>query len=206
MRARLLDTEAEQAFDDITFLAEELCRVPIALVSLVDAERQWFKSRRGLDATETSRDVSFCGHAILDSEALLVVPDATKDPRFADNPLVLGDHAIRFYAGAPIFGQGDLPLGTLCVIDREPRTLSDAQLECLRVLARRVDGLIELRETNRELVEALEALQLVSRVLPMCSSCRNMRDGDAWVPLEQYVQSHPDAEVSRRICPACAEH
>ena len=130
----ILDTPAEERFDRITRIAQRLFDVPIALVSLVDEDRQWFKSRLGLDAAETPRELSFCAHAILDDEILLV-PDAVSDERFRDNPLVTGDPRIRFYAGAPIDSPSGNKLGTLCVIDRKPRDLSPDDLETLRDLA-----------------------------------------------------------------------
>lgn len=116
----LLDTAPEREFDDIVEIARALFGVPIALVSLVDAHRQWFKARAGLDASETPRDVSFCGHAI-HREAPLIVPDAAQDPRFHDNPLVTGGPQIRFYAGAPLRLPGGHLIGTLCVIAPDPR-------------------------------------------------------------------------------------
>ena len=116
----LLDTPAEQRFDRITRLARRMFRVPIVLISLVDGERQWFKSRQGLAVPETDRDISFCGHAVADDRAL-IVEDALADVRFADNPLVQSEPHIRFYAGYPIHDVEGLPLGTLCLIDREPR-------------------------------------------------------------------------------------
>ena len=134
----LLDSESEERFDRVTRLAQRLFDVPIALISLVDEDRQWFKSRQGLDATETSRDVSFCGHAILGDE-VLHVPDAAADPRFADNPLVTGDPSIRFYAGCPILGPSGAKLGTLCIIGREPRELSGDDALSLRDLAEMVE-------------------------------------------------------------------
>lgn len=131
----ILDTSPEERFDRLTRLAKRLFGVPIALVSLVDADRQWFKSAQGLCATETPRDVSFCGHAILSDEVLLV-PDALTDARFHDNPLVTGDPNVRFYAGCPLTVPNGSRLGTLCVIDRAPRDFDAADLELLRDLAR----------------------------------------------------------------------
>ncbi len=118
----MLDTSPEAAFDDITQLVARLCDVPIALVSLVDTDRQWFKSRVGLDSTQTAREMVFCAHTILENKPL-VVADATLDARFADNPLVTGEPGIRFYAGAPLVTRSGFALGTLCVIEVQPREL-----------------------------------------------------------------------------------
>ena len=130
----LLDSPPEERFDRLTRMACRLFDVPIALVSLIDAERQWFKSRQGLDVCETARDISFCGHAILASD-LFVVPDAAADARFADNPLVQGAPHIRFYAGCPLRHQNGSKLGTLCIVDSRPRTLGADDLTDLRYLA-----------------------------------------------------------------------
>jgi GAF domain-containing protein len=135
---RILDTDFDPRFDRLTRLAAETFRVPIALVSLVDTNRQWFKACVGLDVRETSREVAFCSHAILASD-VLVVPDALNDPRFADNPLVTGAPHIRFYAGCPLRVGTASPVGTLCLIDTRPRTLSTSQLELLRSLAELVE-------------------------------------------------------------------
>lgn len=141
---KILDTLAEQAYDDLTCLAAQICDAPIALISLVDRDRQWFKSRVGLDAEETSRKVSFCAHAIHHSGQLLEVEDALEDQRFAGNPLVTGDPHIRFYAGMPIVDAAGLALGTLCVIDRKPRVLKQAQRQALKALSRQVMAQIRL--------------------------------------------------------------
>ena len=135
---RLLDTPPEERFDRVTRLARQVFNVPYALVSLVDADRQWFKSNQGLDAEETPREVSFCGHAILDDK-IMVVGDATNDVRFCDNPLVCGNPNIRFYAGYPLAAPDGSRVGTLCIIDEKPREMSAEQLTLLRELGRMVE-------------------------------------------------------------------
>lgn len=134
-RLKLLDTQAEERFDRLTRLAKRLFGVPIALVSLVDSDRQWFKSCVGLEASETGRDISFCGHAIL-GEQIFLVTDAELDERFHDNPLVTGEPGIRFYAGCPLTVADGSTLGTLCLIDVKPRDLDDEERGLLRDLAR----------------------------------------------------------------------
>ncbi len=131
---KILDTSPEERFDRLTRLAKRLFGVPISLISLVDDERQWFKSSVGLGASETPRDISFCGHAILGDDAFLV-PDAALDERFSDNPLVTGDPKIRFYAGCPLVVSNGSKIGTLCLIDRQPRVLSADDRELLQDLA-----------------------------------------------------------------------
>ena len=158
----ILDTGSEQDFDDIVALAAKVCGVPISLVSLLDVDRQWFKARTGTDLTETPRDMSFCAHAILATD-LLVVPDATKDARFADNPMVAGPEGVRFYAGAPLVTTDGYALGTLCVLDREPRELDVEQLQALRALARQVTSQLELRRYASVLANTTVRLQELER-------------------------------------------
>src|SRR5438874_8860540 len=149
----ILDTIPEEVFDDLTELAARICEAPIALITLVDEDRQWFKSKVGISINETSRDISFCGHAIEQSD-LFIVPDATMDKRFAKNPLVTSDPKIRFYAGAPLITPDGHALGTLCVIDKVPRELRPEQKQALRVLARHVITQLQLRRHSRELTTA----------------------------------------------------
>jgi GAF domain-containing protein len=146
----VLDTVPEEVFDDLTELAARICEAPIALISLVDEKRQWFKSRLGTTVSETSRDVSFCAYAITQHD-LFIVPDALLDERFARNPLVTSDPKIRFYAGAPLITPDGHALGTLCVIDKVPRELRLEQKQALRILARHVVSQLELRRRSREL-------------------------------------------------------
>ena len=150
----ILDTDPEQSFDDLTLLASFVCKTPIALISLVDEDRQWFKSRVGIDASETSRDIAFCSTAILQSD-VFVIPDALNDERFRDNPLVVSDPHIRFYAGAPLINEDGYALGTLCVVDRSPRELAPDQKDALKALSRLVLAQLEFRRNLILLKEVL---------------------------------------------------
>jgi GAF domain-containing protein len=143
----ILDTEPEEEFDEITRAASMVCGTPIATITLIDESRQWFKSRVGLDSTESPREFSFCAHAMKHPEPF-IVPNAEKDPRFSQNPLVTGDPNIRFYCGMPLRSDGQ-GLGTLCVIDRTPRTLTPEQMQILKVLSGAVLSRLQLRRALR---------------------------------------------------------
>lgn len=155
----ILDTLPEQAFDDLTALAAQICGTPIALISLVDAHRQWFKSKVGLEATETPRELAFCAHTINQLHEPLIVPNALEDERFATNPLVTSEPNIRFYAGAPLVTPSGYPLGTLCAIDSIPRQLSTQQIQALQILSRQVVAQLELRQSLFNLANTNEALR-----------------------------------------------
>lgn len=156
--AKILDTPPEEIYDRITRLVAHTLNMPVALISLVDVDRQWFKSKVGVDVDETPRDVSFCGHALLGSSEF-IVSDAHEDPRFADNPLVTGATNIRFYAGIPLRSIDGYALGTLCSIDHIPRQLSEAQLSILRDLASIAEELIQQRQLTLSTAQLLESLQ-----------------------------------------------
>jgi GAF domain-containing protein len=202
-RYRILDTDPEQAFDDLTQLASHVCQAPIALITLIDTDRQWIKSRVGLDVQETSRSVAFCHHAIRQPD-LFVVSDARGDERFRGNPFVTGAPGVRFYAGAPLVTGDGYALGTLCVIDQVPRTLTPDQQAALEALRRQAVAQLELRRNLDELASALrerdaaEAAQVrlvgelrsaldhvqhLSALLPLCNTCQ----------LDMVVPARPDA-------------
>ncbi|MBN8821031.1 MULTISPECIES: GAF domain-containing protein [unclassified Spirosoma] len=147
----ILDTLPEDDYDAITTLASEICQTPISLISLVDDERQWFKSNLGLNTRETPREFSFCAHSILNPSEVFIVPDSRQDERFSDNPLVTGDPHVVFYAGVPLVNNEGFPLGSLCVIDNAPKQLNDSQLNALKALGKQVVNLMELRRSNKAL-------------------------------------------------------
>ena len=191
-RYRILDTDPERGFDDLALLASHICATPMALITLVDEDRQWFKARVGVSISETSRAISFCSHAI-EQRDIFVVHDATKDARFHDNPQVTGEAHVRFYAGAPLVTPDGHALGTLCVVDRAPRTLTAEQMQALDALRRQVEAQLELRlnlidleralgERDRaeaeqaamfeELRAAHENVKRLSALMPFCSTCQ----------------------------------
>ena len=204
-RYRILDTGQEQASDDFVNLASMICGTPIALISLIDTSRKWFKSRVGLEIHETPRDQAFCAHTILDKQTM-VIPDAQTDPRFAENPLVKEAPQIRFYAGSPLIDRDGLALGSLCVIDRKPRELPAEQKNALEALSRQVIAQLELRRTAAELANALASLKTIHGLLPICSYCKGIRnDNGYWQEIELYMETHTEADFSHGICPTCLE-
>lgn len=166
----ILDTDPEQVFDDLTLLASQVCGTPIALITLVDENRQWFKSRIGIDVQETERSISFCAH-VIQQQGLFVVPDTMTDGRFRNNPMVVNDPHIRFYAGAPLLTRDGDPLGTICVVDSRPRTLTDGQRAALNALRRQAETQLELRRKLDELRVAIDGLEKLGGLLPYCSTC-----------------------------------
>ena len=158
----VLDTVPEEEFDELADLARLICGAPVALISLVDEDRQWFKSKLGVNLQETSRDVSLCAHAILQKD-VMIVPDATKDKRFKNNPLVTTGPKIRFYAGAPLITPSGHALGTLCVIDKVARKLTTDQKRALKILARHVMSQLELRHRTHELAAAKAEIIRISQ-------------------------------------------
>jgi anti-sigma regulatory factor (Ser/Thr protein kinase) len=188
---KILDTEPERAFDDLTRLASQICGTPIAAISLIDDRRQWFKSRVGLSIQEAARSVAFCAHAI-QQRSTMIVPDALGDARFRENPLVTDEPRVRFYAGAPLITPEGHALGTLCVVDRVPRTLTPDQMQSLEALRRQVEAQLELRrnlielrralaardiaeeaqdQLIRELREAVSQVNKLSALIPLTSTC-----------------------------------
>ncbi len=208
----ILDTPRETQFDDFTQLAACICGAPVSLISLVDENRQWFKSSVGVQASETPLDQSICRHAIL-QKGLFVVPDTEQDPRTAGNPLVTGHPRFRFYAGVLLESGDGHPLGTLCVLDFKPRQITQEQGRMLEALARQVMTAMEFRVATRDLArrnaqleQALKEIKTLEGLLNICAQCKKIRDGESdWVPVESYVQSHTHARFSHGLCPVCAQ-
>lgn len=188
----ILDTLPEAAYDDISRVAAQICGVPIALISLVDEDRQWCKSRIGLDIVETPRDLAFCAHTILETDSLLVVEDAARDPRFADHPAVTGEPGIRFYAGAPLVTEDGHALGSLCVIDRQSRKLTEAQQQSLQALARQVVAQLELRRAIARIQRDSQALAAVNAELERRNQ-QMIRSRDELASVCRLLEDHASA-------------
>ena len=155
-RFRVIDTPEEQGYDDITRMAADVCGTPMALISLSDYDRQWFKSRVGLQATQSPRENSFCMHALASPLEMMVVQDTSKDQRFVDHPMVIGEPNIRFYAGAPLLSLDGHAIGAICVIDTRPRVLDAGQLEALQFMAQQVMAMLESRVDKAEPARRVE--------------------------------------------------
>ena len=209
-RYHIMDTPPEQEFDDLTHLAGFICDTPTAVISLLDATRQWFKSRVGIDLSETPLAVSFCAHAIKEP-GVMVVNDATKDRRFSNYATVTGEPHIRFYAGAPLISDDGTAVGTICVIDSKPHDFTPGQEKALAALSRQVIAQLELRRMMRELATALvekeKALKHVRQLqglLPICSYCKRVRDDrNYWNEVADYFSTHTEMQFSHSICPSC---
>ena len=202
---RILGTQPEQCYDDITKIASLICGTPISLMSLVDTDKQWFKSMCGFETKETSRDVSFCSHAIASPEPL-IIEDALLDERFKSNPLVVEEPKIRLYAGFPLQTPSDQRIGTLCVIDRKPGRLSDTQHQVMQALSRQVVTLLELRKRSIRLLDALTHMHNMEGILTTCSYCKEVRDTEGeWQHLEKYLSKITDIRFSHGICDSCME-
>jgi len=202
-RYEILDTPPEQAFDDLTMLASHTLDVPIAVVSLVDEARQWFKSSVGIDVRETPREYAFCAHAILGKD-VMVVGDALRDERFQDNPLVTTYPGLRFYAGAPLLTEDGFALGTLCLVDRKPRELTSDELELLRALARQVVSRLEERRKVAALVRTMserdQAQEELDRFFDLDTQVENIPVNDPHLPAYYdlgYVESFRRIEMYR---------
>jgi GAF domain-containing protein len=196
---QILDTPPEEVFNRIVRLASNLIGTPIALVSLIDETRQWFKAKVGIDVDETPRDIAFCSYAILFDD-VMEVADATADDRFQDNPLVTGPTSIRFYAGAPLATSGGEKMGTLCVIDTKPRTLTHQEREILRDLAALVSEEMELRRAGRHVVADARHREMVltplKAVLALANAISSTSSDQA--SREQAVEIMKEAESVRR--------
>jgi GAF domain-containing protein len=202
---RVLDSEREQSFDEISKLAAYICGTPISTVSLVDADRQWFKSRQSIEITETPRDQSFCGHTIM-SDGVMVVEDALQDGRFAGTQLVTGNPHVRFYAGAPLTTGDALNIGALCVMDSVPRKLTAEQREALLTLSKMVMTEFRLRDLNQKLADAMQEVKALRDILPTCSYCSNIRNEQGeWSSLEDYITDETHSRFSHGVCPTCAK-
>lgn len=172
LRYEVLYTQYEEDFDQIVHLASSICKTPISTITLLDIHKQWFKAKIGIDNTDGNRDTSFCGHAIYQPD-IMEVEDALSDERFFDNPLVLGDPKIRFYAGYPLVSPSGYALGTLCVIDNVPRSLSEEQRHTLRILGNQVVKLFELRLKNREVEKRNQLIEEQKKKLEASKSIQN---------------------------------
>ena len=222
----ILDTRPEDRFDDLTRLAAIICGTPSSVISLVDEDRQWFKSKIGFTVCQTPREDAICAHAIMTPD-VFVVEDASQDARFAANPMVLGEQHLRFYAGAPLAAPNGHRLGALCVLDRVPRQLSPDQLESLRILSRQVMTQVmlgknlqelktalqerdelerDMQKLIRDLQQAKEAIHTLKGLVPICYSCKKVRDDRGfWEHVEDYITKSIGVDTTSSLCPECLQ-
>ena len=166
----IFDAFTEKDYDDITLLAAAICKTPVSLITLVDNKKQWFLSKRGTEQSQTEREYAFCAHAINKPHEIMVVPDSRKDKRFEGNPLVKNDPHVIFYTGVPLVNPEGFALGTLCVIDHKPRELNDEQVSALKVLAKQVTNMLEIRKMNVSLEKARNELEIRNKELEQFAS------------------------------------
>jgi signal transduction histidine kinase len=196
---KVLDTEAEQQFDDLTLIAAHICNTPISLISLIDRNRQWFKSKIGLEVAQTPRELAFCAHTILQPEKMLIVPNAEEDERFADNPLVTSDPNIRFYAGAALVTPDGFAIGTLCTIDNKPRNLSPEQIRTLQALSRQVISQLELRINLTKLKQNITHREQVEQNLRHTNKQLNQTLGKLKQTQVQLIQSEKMSSLGEMV-------
>ena len=196
---KVLDTEAEQQFDDLTAIAAHICNTPISLISLVDEHRQWFKSKVGLEETETPRELAFCAYTILQPERVLIVPNAEEDERFADNPLVTSEPNVIFYAGAPLVTPHGFPIGTLCTIDNKPREISPKQIQTLQALSRQVISQLELRINLTKLKQNITHRKQVEQNLRYTNKQLNQTLGKLKQTQVQLIQSEKMSSLGEMV-------
>ena len=198
-----LDSAPEREFDDVVKIASHICGVPLATLTFAEGDRQWLKARIGLEKSEMFPEDSFCAQTTFSGE-LVVVEDTTADARFAESPFVTSEPHIRFCASAPLMDAEGNSLGSLCVLDREPRTLTAAQKQALEALARLVVSHMELRRVSHVLAEALYDVRTLQGLLPICAHCHGIRNDEGyWERVEEYLGHHTEAELSHGICPKC---
>ena len=192
----IMDSFSEKDYDDITLLAAAICKTPISLITLVDEKRQWFKSKIGLETSETAREYAFCAHALNNPDEILIVPDSRKDKRFEDNPLVTSDPHVIFYTGVPLVNPEGHALGSLCVIDHKPRHLTEEQLSALKVLSKQVINLLEMRRINAALKRTQQELELRNKELEQFAS---VLSHDIKSPLTNILISNQILQDEKRI-------
>lgn len=202
---KILDTPAEDPFDDLTYTATQICKTPVGLISLLDETRQWFKSNLGFNIQDHSREHSFCAH-VIDSPDVFIVPDTLADERFSNNRFVIGPPHIRFYAGVPLVAKEGHVLGALCVLDYIPRTLTEGQTTALQSLSRVTMTLLELRLHSIELHQSLSKIKILHGLLPICGWCRRVRDDHGYLSsVLDYIEDHSEVQIAHWICPECSE-